>query len=323
MRHRDATATVVLMSRLMLTRIHLCAAAVFVLECATAQTNLSIYSDSLAAGFQNWSWNAGHNNFANSSPTHSGSESIAFTGGYWEAISIWHADFNPAPYTNLSFWINGGASGGQAVQVYFEYTTTTARPINCPPSLAAMLGDNSLCPSALSAVITNFHRLDFQLTANGTTNAFYLDDLSLVAIPPSPVHLKIDAAQTLRPADSRWFGLNTAVWDGNFDTPATSTALAELGTRILRFPGGSLSDGYHWATGRSLNNNWSWGTSFANFIHIATNVGAQAMITVNYGTGTSNEAAAWVKCGQSHEPPRLQVLGSRERMLRHLGNRFQ
>jgi hypothetical protein len=29
-------------------------------------------------------------------------------------------------------------------------------------------------------------------------------------------------------------------------------------------------------------------------MHVATNIGAQAIITVNYGTGTSNEAAAWV-----------------------------
>ena len=34
---------------------------------------------------------------------------------------------------------------------------------------------------------------------------------------------------------------------------------------------------------------------FPNFVHVATNVGAQAFITVNYGSGTSNEAAAWVK----------------------------
>jgi len=38
-----------------------------------------------------------------------------------------------------------------------------------------------------------------------------------------------------------------------------------------------------------------WGTSFANFVHVATNIGAQAFITVNYGTGTSNEAAGWVR----------------------------
>jgi len=48
--------------------------------------------------------------------------------------------------------------------------------------------------------------------------------------------------------------VNTAVWDNNFDTTTTSNALAELGTQILRFPGGSLSDEYHWATGKTLTN---------------------------------------------------------------------
>jgi hypothetical protein len=143
--------------------------------------------------------------------------------------------------------------------------------------------------------VTNLDRISFQLTQNGKINPFYLDDVNLTAIQPGTVHLRIDAGQTLRSADARWFGLNTAVWDDNFDTPTTASALSELSTRILRFPGGSLSDEYHWATDTSYTNTWQWGTSFANFIHIATNVGAQTMITVNYGSGTSNEAAAWVR----------------------------
>ncbi len=65
--------------------------------------------------------------------------------------------------------------------------------------------------------------------------------------------------------------------------------------RVLRFPGGSLSDEYHWATGRSYTNTWQWVTSFGNFVHVATNVGAQAFITVNYGSGTATEAAGWVR----------------------------
>ena len=46
--------------------------------------------------------------------------------------------------------------------------------------------------------------------------------------------------------------------------------------------------------GDRSTNTWSWPNFLLNFIHIATNAGVQAMITVNYGTGTSNEAAAWV-----------------------------
>jgi hypothetical protein len=143
--------------------------------------------------------------------------------------------------------------------------------------------------------ITNLNRINFQLTPSGKTNGFYLDDVNLTAIPPSLVRLSINANDTARAADDRWFGLNTAIWDSYFDTPETSSALTELNTRILRFPGGSASDEYHWMTGKSLNNTWAWATRYTNFIHIATNLGAQAMITVNYGTGTTNEAAAWVK----------------------------
>ncbi|HEX7652871.1 MAG TPA: hypothetical protein VF607_05160, partial [Verrucomicrobiae bacterium] len=263
------------------------------------QTNLLIYGDFLAAGFQNWSWNSGDNNFTATTPVHGGSTAIAFTGGAWEAISVWHADFNPAPYTNLNFWINGGANGGQVIQIYLDYNNySQSTPVYTLPALAGgSTWKQFFIPfSAFGTVnITNLSRINFQLTPNGTANAFYLDDFNLSAIQPALVHVAVDATRAVRMADSRWLGLNTAVWDGNFDTPTTSAALAELGTAILRFPGGSLSDEYHWATGRSLNNTWAWSINFANYIHIATNLGAQAMITVNYGTGTSNEAADWVR----------------------------
>jgi alpha-N-arabinofuranosidase len=258
------------------------------------QTNLAIYSDALANGFQDWSW--GVHSLSSASPVHSGTNAVSFSGTAWQAISFWHSDFNPVPYTNLNFWANGGATGGQIVQIYLQFGTNSAAAYQLP-ALPTNSWRQFIIPfSTLNvANLTNLNRLNFQLTSYGSTSAFYLDDVNLTAIPPAPVHLEVNASQTLRPADARWFGLNTAIWDNNFDTPTTSTALKEAGTLILRFPGGSLSDEYHWGTGRSGTNTWAWGTSFANFIHIATNVGAQAMITVNYGTGTSNEAAAWVR----------------------------
>ncbi|HXC34800.1 MAG TPA: hypothetical protein VNV43_02940, partial [Candidatus Acidoferrales bacterium] len=93
---------------------------------------------------------------------------------------------------------------------------------------------------------------------------------------------------------TRWFGFNTAVWDSDFDTPLTSNLLKQCGCTTLRFPGGSLSDTYNWATDLTTNDPNPWATPFSAFIQIATNIGAQVFITVNYGTGTSNEAAAWV-----------------------------
>ena len=87
---------------------------------------------------------------------------------------------------------------------------------------------------------TNFDRLLFKPTSSGTTNTLYLDDITITAAPgPAVVHLNIDASQAVRVADPRWFGVNTATWDGNLDTPQTVSILNELGLQALRFPGGS------------------------------------------------------------------------------------
>jgi hypothetical protein len=259
-----------------------------------AQTNFPVYADQLSNGFQDWSW--GTHDFSSPSPVHSGTGAISFSGEAWQAVSIWHADFNPGSYTNLDFWINGGATGGQVVQIYLQYGTNSAPAYPLPP-LPANSWQHYFIPFAALGLanVTNLNRLNFQLNGSGATGPFYLDDINYTAVPPSPVHLSVDASQMLRVADARWFGLNTAVWDSYFDTTATASALAELGTRILRFPGGSLSDEYHWATGKSSTNTWVWGVNFQNFIHIATNADAQAIITVNYGSGTAQEAAAWVR----------------------------
>ena len=47
------------------------------------------------------------------------------------------------------------------------------------------------------------------------------------------------------------FGINAAVWDGAYASPNTQALLTELNNQALRFPGGSLSDVYHWQTNMS------------------------------------------------------------------------
>lgn len=261
---------------------------------ASGQMPLQIYTDHLVNGFQDWSW--APRSLSASSPVHSGSDSISVNASAWQALSFWHQDLPAAAYSNLTFWANGGASGGQALQLYLQYGT------NSGPTVAlAKLPANSWQFYQVSlaklgvANVTNLNRINLQLTTSGSSGTFYVDDVQLTAKPAPLVHLTVQAGAPIRSADFRWFGVNTAVWDGNFDTAATIDLLREMGTRILRFPGGSLSDEYHWASNTTLTNTWRWSTSFANFAHVATNVGAQAFITVNYGTGTAGEAANWVR----------------------------
>ena len=70
--------------------------------------------------------------------------------------------------------------------------------------------------------------------------------------------------------------------------------LKEAEFKALRFPGGSASDGYDWLTGR--NGTTTWATTFDEFASVAQAINCPAVfITANYGTGTPQQAAAWVQ----------------------------
>src|SRR6185295_14437370 len=75
-----------------------------------------IYDDGLNNGWQNYSFNA-NINFSNT-PGQSGSNStgVTITGAYG-ALYLNHTNFDISAYTNLTFWINGGTTGGQALQI--------------------------------------------------------------------------------------------------------------------------------------------------------------------------------------------------------------
>ncbi len=111
------------------------------------------------------------------------------------------------------------------------------------------------------------------------------------------VSVSVDATRSLGKIPETAFGINNAVWDGLLLDPALPGLLSRAGVRVMRYPGGSTSDVYHWQT-----NTTEPGQSYANpnntfdaFMGVVRATGAQAMITANYGSGTPEEAAAWVR----------------------------
>jgi hypothetical protein len=266
-----------------------------------AQSNLTIYTDSLAPGWADWSYNCTRN-FFNTSPVHSGSDSIScvITNAYG-GIALHHNAMTNSAYSNVSFWLNGGVSGGQQLQMYGTLNVNgsdvaqSGRFYLSTP--AANTWQQYTVPlSALTvANTTNFTGFAIQDSAGGTEPIFYVDDIQLISSAvPAVVHLTVNAGQPIRTADARWFGMNVAQWDNLLDTPQSLTQFSTMGTRALRFPGGSNSDDYHWLYNRQDHNGWTWVSSLANFIHVVTNANAISMITLNYGDGYTNEAAAWV-----------------------------
>jgi hypothetical protein len=254
-----------------------------------AQANLPLYTDNLVNAFQDWSWNCTRN-FANTSPVHFGTQSISvIITNSGAALSLqYQAGFNTAPYASLSFWINGGSTGGQRLQAYGTRLNVGVTAYTLPRLPTNKWQQITIPLSSLGvANVTNFSGIYIQDTSGGAQPVFYVDDIQLNAAPaPALVHLSVNASKTLRLADSRWFGVNIATWDGYLNNSQILPLMRQAGFTTLRWPGGSTADAYHWYNDPANNN---------TFNQLATNLGANVFISVNYGTGTSNEAAAWVE----------------------------
>ena len=85
-----------------------------------AAADISVYADSLASGWQDWSYGSRTVNLANTNPLHGGTQSIAvaYTGG-WSGLQFgFHNEsLDISAYDTLRFWIHGGSVGGQNIQL--------------------------------------------------------------------------------------------------------------------------------------------------------------------------------------------------------------
>ena len=85
----------------------------------------------------------------------------------------------------------------------------------------------------------------------------------------------------------------------------------QMGTPLLRF-GGNFTSGYHWRDGigprdkRVSMLNIAWGIPEYNtfgtdeFLHFCDLIGAQPQVALNLGSGTPDEASAWVRYVDQH-----------------------
>jgi alpha-L-arabinofuranosidase len=273
----------------------ICAVLALSMPTCFAQPDQVVYADALANGWQNYGWAT--LDYECATPVHSGNHAIQVVADKWQALYLHHEAFDSSLYASLSFWINGGPSGGQRLRLQ-----ATLNGVGQTVVKLAALPTNSWQRITLSlaelgvAGKSGWDGFWIQDRSGSAQPAFYVDDISLLAAPaPAIIQLTVDAARTNRLVDARIFGLNTAVWDSRLDTAETLELLRGIDCQALRFPGGSLSDEYHWAENRTGTNPWTWATSFDSFARLATNLGARICLTVNYGSGTPSEAAAWVQ----------------------------
>ncbi len=103
-------------------------------------------------------------------------------------------------------------------------------------------------------------------------------------------------------------GKNSAIPNVNGMRNDVVNALKEMGLPVLRWPGGCFADGYHWQDGigepcerkKMINTHWggvvednSFGTH--EFFELCEQLGCDAYITGNVGSGSVREMSEWVE----------------------------
>jgi hypothetical protein len=251
-----------------------------------AQSDQPIYTDSLQNGWQNWGWAA--LNYSNTGPVHSGSDSISVTVGQWQAIYIAHNAFDSTPYSNLSFWINGGSAGGQQLLVQGHAGGAAQAAVNLAP-----LGTNSWQKITVSlAALGVASRPDMdgfwiQDRIGAAQPTFYVDDITMVAstnAPPPPTNNAVVIAVD---AQFNRHLISPFIYGVAF---ATSNQLADLNFALNR-SGGNSETRYNWQL-NAHNHAADWyfesladspaspGAAADDFVANSKNGGAEPVLTV-------------------------------------------
>lgn len=106
------------------------------------------------------------------------------------------------------------------------------------------------------------------------------------------------------------YGANVPTWY-DFTSSWVNPSLHQTGIHLVRFPGGSESDAYHWENGGSLCDNQGYISPHATFDNLMTRLSKPlhggVAVTLNYGSnracnggGDPNEAGAWVTYAKQH-----------------------
>jgi hypothetical protein len=107
--------------------------------------------------------------------------------------------------------------------------------------------------------------------------------------------VSVDATHWLANYWSTTPGLNTQVYDANMNRSDIPGLLSNAGIGMFRYPGGSDADVYHWQTNTVDGGYVAPNTNFDAFMSTVRAANTQPIITADYGSGTPDEAAAWVR----------------------------
>ncbi len=202
---------------------------------APAQADQPVYTDSLQNGWQNWSWAAV--DLSNTTAVHTGAKSISVTAGGYQALYFSHPAESSMPYVSVGLWINGGATGGQILNVQGVISgngLSESYPIG---PLKANTWQFINIPFTWLSAQNNPNFTGFWVANSGSSAepAFYVDDVHLVAgssssgllpSPPNPaVAVSVDATANVHAISPLIYGVS-------------SGTTAQLAVHVAGYPAG-------------------------------------------------------------------------------------
>lgn len=182
---------------------------------AAALTNtVSVYGDSLAAGYQNWSWSTAVN-FTGSSPVQAGTRSMQVNfNSAWAGLYL-HTDagIDSTRVDTLRLWIHGGTLGNQTMRVVLEVNGALSDKSFTFKAVANTwtLVEVPTLTLGASGMITG---LAVQDTLGKAQPAFFLDEVLFymkgAVQPPADFVLNVDAALGRKPISPNIYGISFA-----------------------------------------------------------------------------------------------------------------
>lgn len=139
-----------------------------------------IYQDGLDPAWQNWSWATV--DMASGTRVRRGSSAIVVTAGEWAALYLRRSALQDTTgYSAVAFWIHGGESGGQPLQVVSVRDGEPQGSKAFPSPLAGVWARVVIPLSELGlANVSDFNGLMIQNASGSPVPTFHVDDVALV-----------------------------------------------------------------------------------------------------------------------------------------------
>jgi hypothetical protein len=209
----------------------------------------------------------------------------------------------------------GGSSGAASVHYATSDGTAHAGTDYSAASGTLSWADGDAAAKSLSVPVSNstpysgIRTFNLQLSsASGATlgspSSATVSETGSSGTTGTSGQITVNAASTIAPITANQFGTNLGIWYNMTQNGATAAAAVQaVGAHLVRWPGGSNGNQYHWATNTMCKGAYaSPGSGFDTFMQkVIVPTGSEVALTVNYGSniactggGDPNEAAAWV-----------------------------